>query len=155
MKRLSIILVALGLLALVLVTPAVAQSNFTSLVTSAYLQAGSYVTAGSYVQSATYVKIGTFLRIAPATSITVTTDAIITPLGSYQPLSSAGTVQTASIATGTAGDLLTLVNNTNTTITLTDTGTLKLGGNRALGQYDTITLISDGTNWVERSFANN
>ena len=41
------------------------------------------------------------------------------------------------------------------TITITDTGTLKLSGNAALGQYDTITLWSDGTNWIEISETNN
>jgi len=41
------------------------------------------------------------------------------------------------------------------TITLTDTGTLKLGGNAALGQYDSITLLSDGTNWIQVSKADN
>lgn len=148
--------ILVGLLVVVLllasVFPAAAQSgvsNFTHLVTTGYVQ------SGTYFQSGTYAKIGTFLRLTPVTEIVVTTDAVITPMGSYQPLSSAGTVQTASIATGTAGDVLTLINTANTTIVLTDTGTLKLGGNRSLGQYDTITLISDGTNWVERSFANN
>ena len=87
--------------------------------------------------------------------MTVTTDGTITPTGSYQPLSSSGNVQTASITAGTAGDILFLVNTANTTITISDTGTLKLGGNRALGQYDTLTLMSDGTNWIERSFTNN
>lgn len=158
MKRLYVFLAALVLLLMVTVTPSLAQSgvsNFTALVANSYMQAGSYLLAGSYVQSTTYAKVGTFLRLTPATSITVTTDAIITPLGSYQPLTSSGTVQTASLATGTAGDVLTLVNTTNTSIVLTDTGTLKLAGNRTLGQYDTLTLVSDGTNWIERSFANN
>lgn len=140
------------LLILVMALPSAAQSsitNFTHLVTTGYQQ------SGTYMQTGTYLKVGTFLRMTPAASITVTTDSLITPLGSYQPLTSAGSVQTALIAAGTAGDLLTLVNNTNTTITISDTGTLKLGGNRALGQFDTLTLISDGTNWVERSFGNN
>lgn len=145
-------------LLLAMVLPSAAQSgvsNFTNVVTTGYQQSGTYMLSGSYLQSGTYVKVGTFLRITPGASITVTTDALITPLGSYQPLTSAGTVQTASIAAGTAGDLLTLVNTTNTSIVFTDTGTLKLAGNRTLGQFDTLTLVSDGSNWIERSFANN
>jgi hypothetical protein len=128
------------------VTPALAQSgvsNFTNVATS------------GYVQSGTYQSVGTFQRLIPASTVVVTTDGTITPAGSYQPISSAGNVQTASIAAGTAGDILYLINTSNTTITITDTGTLKLGGNRALGQYDTLTLMSDGTNWVERSYTNN
>jgi hypothetical protein len=146
------------ILLLAMALPAAAQSgvsNFTHLVTTGYQQSGTYMLAGSYVQSGSYVKVGTFLRMTPATSITVTTDSLITPLGSYQPLTSGGTVQTASIAAGTAGDVLTLINTTNTSIVFTDTGTLKLGGNRTLGQYDSLMLVSDGTNWVERAFANN
>jgi hypothetical protein len=152
-----LVLTALILL-LALALPASAQSgvsNFTNVVTTGYQQSGTYMLSGSYLQAGSYVKVGTFLRLTPGTSITVTTDSLITPLGSYQPLTSGGTVQTASIAAGTAGDLLTLVNTTNTSIVFTDTGTLKLAGNRTLGQFDSLTLISDGTNWVERSFANN
>ena len=48
-----------------------------------------------------------------------------------------------------------MVNNSNTTITISDTGTLKLSGNIALGQYDTLVLISDGTNWVQLATTNN
>jgi hypothetical protein len=91
---------------------------------------------------------------APAT-IAVTMNATITPLGSYQPLSSAGTVNTASITVGAAGDVLTMVNTTNTSIVFTDTGTLHLSGNLTLGQYDTVTLVSDGTNWNQISTSNN
>jgi hypothetical protein len=54
-----------------------------------------------------------------------------------------------SIVTGTAGDVLTLVNIGSNAITITDTGTLKLSGNAALGQYDSVTLLSDGTNWIQ------
>lgn len=95
------------------------------------------------------------LTLTPATAITLTMNATLTPLGSYQPIRSAGTVNTSSITAGTAGDVLTLVNIANTSIVFTDTGTLKLGGNRTLGQYDTLLLVSDGTNWIEVSTTNN
>ncbi len=128
------------LILILLVAPIMAQSgvsNYTNLVTTGYM------------------RIGTFQRLTPGTTVVVTTDGTITPAASYQPLSSAGNVQTASIATGTAGDVLYMINTSNTTITISDTGTLKLGGNRALGQYDTLTLVSDGTNWVEKAYTNN
>jgi hypothetical protein len=128
------------------VTPALAQSGVSNF---------THVVASGYVQSGTYVRVGTFERLVPGTTVVVTTDGTITPVASYQPLSSSGNVQTASITAGTAGDVLYMINTSNTTITLTDTGTLKLGGNRALGQYDTLTLVSDGTNWIERSYTNN
>lgn len=136
-------------------------SNFSNLRTDGfmradtYIRADSYITSGTYVDVGSYLNVGTLLRLEPATSITVTTDGTITPTGSYQKITSSGNVQTSAIAAGTAGDILLLENNTNTTITLTDTGTLKLGGNRALGQYDTLLLFSDGTNWIEASFTNN
>lgn len=95
------------------------------------------------------------LTLTPAAEIVVTMNATITPLGSYQPLSSAGTVNTSSITVGPAGNLLTLVNTANTSIVFTDTGTLKLSGNITLGQFDTLTLVSDGVNWVQRSTSNN
>ncbi len=137
--KVRISLIALFLLAM-LIVPASAQSglsNFTHIATTGY------------------VRIGSFERLTPGTTVVVTTDGTITPVASYQPLSSSGNVQTASIATGSAGDVLYMINTSNTTITITDTGTLKLGGNRALGQYDTLTLVSDGTNWIERSYTNN
>lgn len=93
--------------------------------------------------------------ISPGAVITVTQDLTITPTSSYQPLASAGTVGTAAIAAGTAGQVVRLVNSTNTSIVLTDTGTLKLSGNLTLGQYDSVSLISDGTNWVQLATSNN
>jgi hypothetical protein len=95
------------------------------------------------------LEVQDWLAVAAQTAISVTHDAIITPTGSYQQLESAGTVGTSSIAAGSAGQILVLVNTTNTTITISDTGTLKLSSNAALGQYDSLTLISDGTNWIE------
>ena len=89
------------------------------------------------------------LNTAAQTSITVTADSTISPAGTYQPISAAGAVGTSSITAGDAGDLLVLTNTGANVITITDTGTLKLSGNAALGQYDSLFLLSDGTNWVE------
>lgn len=95
------------------------------------------------------------LDLTAQTAITVTNGATLTPLGAYQPLRSSGNVGFGAIATGSAGQLLVLTNQTNTTITITDTGTLKLGGNVALGQNDSVTLISDATNWYQLATSNN
>jgi len=93
--------------------------------------------------------VGTFQLWTPATAIRVTTNAYITPTGSLQPLTSFGNVYTAHISCGAVGRLIVLYNQSNTTITITDTGTVMLSGNLALSQYDTLTLYSDGTNCIQ------
>jgi predicted acyltransferase (DUF342 family) len=99
--------------------------------------------------------VGSDLTITPRAVITITQAVTLTPTGSYQQLTAAGAVSFGAITAGTAGDLLTLVNIGSNTITITDTGTLKLTGNLALGQYDSATLLSDGTNWIQLATANN
>lgn len=93
--------------------------------------------------------LGGDLKLTAQSVVTITNGATLTPLGSYQPLAAAGAVGFGSITVGAAGSVLYLVNSVNQTITITDTGTLKLAGNIALGQYDALQLISDGTNWVQ------
>ncbi len=97
----------------------------------------------------------TYLVLAPQATYTVTANGAITPTGSYQPLTSAGNVGTSSIAAGTAGTVLRLVNVGSNTITISDTGTLKLSGDIALGQYDSLLLLGDGTNWIQMGTSNN
>lgn len=93
-----------------------------------------------------------------AATVTVTTDGVITPTGAYQPLSAAGAVQTSDIAGCTVandGRLVTLINGVNQTITITDTGTLKLASTYAMGQYDSLSLRCDTVNWIEIGRSNN
>lgn len=92
----------------------------------------------------------TELSFPKQTAFTVGTDGVITPTGTYQPITAAAARGVGSIVqAGSAGDLLILVNVGANTITLTDTGTLKLSGNAALGQLDTIILMSDSDNWLQ------
>ena len=112
------------------------------------VKTGGIVTAGDITAQAD-------MTLSPGTTIAVTMNGYITPTSSYQPLSSAGTVNTVNIAAGEAGDFLILENTSATSIVFTDTGVLKLGGTRTLGQYDTLTLVSDGTNWIELVLGNN
>lgn len=129
-----------------------AQSNVTNFTT---VKASRDIFAARDIQAGDDVTVTGDLVLSPRTAISVTMNATINPTGSYQPLTSAGTVNTASITIKPAGMVLTLVNMSNTSIVLTDTGTLKLSGNLTLGQYDSLVLVSDGTNWVQRSTSNN
>ena len=99
--------------------------------------------------------LGGITNLTLATPITVSQDSIITATGTIQPIRSAAATSTASIFPGTAGDVLILENMVATAITFTDTGTLKLSANAVLNQYDTLTLFSDGVNWIELSTSNN
>jgi hypothetical protein len=101
------------------------------------------------------VTMGGNLLLTSQAAATITNGATLTPSGSYQPITAAGTVGFGAISAGTAGNLLYLVNTANQTITITDTGTLKLAGNAVLGQFDSLTLLSDGTNWIQVSKADN
>lgn len=168
-KALAVALAAILLAAGVFTNPVAAQSGralFNWVITDrALVQDGGLTVTGSSLLANTAIvgtesvsgnaTFATNVILTPATAISVTMNMTITPAGAYQPLTSAGTVNTSRIAAGTAGTLLTLVNNSATTIVLTDTGTLKLSGNISLGQYDTLILLSDGTNWVQRSTSNN
>lgn len=101
------------------------------------------------------VSVADTLNIAAQTSVTMTQGGTLTPTGSYQPITAAGNLSFTDITAGAAGDVLTLINLSNTTITITDTATTMLSGNAALAQYDTLMLWSDGTNWIEIAQANN
>jgi len=62
----------------------------------------------------------------------------------------------SDITITTAGDLLILVNETDTTITITNTGNNKLGGADAvLTQHGTLTLLCTGTDWLQVAVSDN
>lgn len=146
-----IVLIALALVA-ALAVPLAAQVNVTNFTN---IRADGFVRADTYMRSGTYAQVGTFLNVDAAEAIAVTQNGTITPQGTFQPLSSAGNVGTSSIATPTGQSLLVVWNTTNTSIVLSDTNALKLGGNRTLGQWDTLTLFWNGSDWVELAFTNN
>lgn len=106
------------------------------------------------------VFVGDDLNVADIIGSTFTTITLgyagtITPTGVYQQLTAAAARGTSSVANPTAGRLVVLINVGSNTITLTDTGTLKLSGNIALGQYDSLTMVGDGTNWIQLATTNN
>jgi len=134
-----------------------------TVATTGAVSAGSFAATGAVsaesiaatgaVQAATVSTA--FGQFTAASVLTITQGLTITPASSYQPIASVGNVSTGVIATGAAGNILMLVNTADTTITISDTGTLKLSGDLALGQFDSVTLISDGTNWVQLATSNN
>lgn len=116
--------------------------------------AGDLAVTGSNTSTGALIA-GTFLRMTPSTAITVTNGAAFTPTASYQPIQAAGNVTPTITVNTTAGTLLRLVNTSNTDITIADSGTTMLSGNIVLGQYDSLLLMSDGTNWIQMGTSNN
>lgn len=94
------------------------------------------------------------LSLIPGASITVTDGGIITPTTAIQELTAAGSVGAELAACGD-GQVQTFVNLSNQTITITDTGTVHLAGNAALGQYDSLTVVGSGVRCIEIARANN
>jgi hypothetical protein len=74
---------------------------------------------------------------------------------------SAGSVVTLNATTAiadsaVAGAVLILQGTSDVnTVTVPDNANTRLGGNRILGDGDTLTLIFNGTVWVEIAYANN
>lgn len=104
------------------------------------------VTEGDVTVAAGDLTLSDNLFLTAQPVITVTT--FFTPTGRYQPIT-ATAARGVTVTVGAEGMVTTITNVSTNTITITDTGTLKLSGNAALGQYDNITLYSDGTNWIE------
>jgi hypothetical protein len=91
--------------------------------------------------------------LSAASVITLTNGGTLTIADSFHPIASAGTIG-ASLSCP-AGLISVIENTVNQTITFTDTGTVRLTANFAMGQYDTLTVIGDGTSCLEVARANN
>lgn len=98
--------------------------------------------------------LGADLAIAPRTAISVTDGGIITATGTLQMLESAGNV-TATLAAGSSGQLLTLINTANTTILIQDTTGQIFSGNVSLAQWDTASFVFYGTSWIQTGESDN
>lgn len=98
--------------------------------------------------------MATGYNLVPQTPITVTNAAVFTPTGSLQLIQAAGAV-TPVLASGSSGQVLTLLNISNQTITIADTTGQLLSAAGALGQWDTLTLVYYGVNWIEVARSNN
>ena len=105
------------------------------------------------------VSVGGLLALASA-SAPVSVGSTISPSASYLVVS-AGSVATLNATTAiadpaVAGAVLILQGTSDVnTVTVPDNANTRLGGNRILGDGDTLTLIFNGTVWVEIAYANN
>jgi len=143
MKRTTLYLVSLlAACLLIFGMGAAGDSNFTNLVTT-----GDITTVGN-------VTVGSILVTAKRTALTVTDAAAFAPTGTFQPITAAGAV-TPTITVPASGTIIVLVNTSSNSILLADSGTLKLSSAYTMGQYDTLTVISDGTNLYEIARSNN
>lgn len=113
---------------------------------------GAAILAQGTVASVGSVAAGTFLQLSAQTGITVS--GYITPTGSYQPIRAAAWVS-PTLNKGASGYVLILTNTNTENICLVDTGAVMLSADWTAGQYDTIWLLSDGTNWLELARSNN
>lgn len=89
------------------------------------------------------------LTISPRTYITATNGGVITPTGMYQPVAAAGDVTSTVSGCGDAGSILILINTSDTSIIISETATIVMGGNQTLGQYDSLTFWGDGTRCIQ------
>jgi hypothetical protein len=118
----------------------------------------AFIPLGGYSHF-TSVSVGEWLCTEAQTAYAVTDGTTIAPTGTYMRLSSSGTVTasaTTAISDGTyGGQVLVLENSTATTINIPDAANTQTSGATALGQYDTLTLIWNGSDWVEMAQADN
>lgn len=89
----------------------------------------------------------------PTRYANITAAASLTVPGAAEVLMVNGTTGpiTSIVATGMGGRRLTLVFSNATPPQVTDGSNLLLAGNFVTTQWDTLTLVSDGTNWYECS----
>lgn len=120
-----------------------AAANFT----------GNVTTDGAFSADGTITGQGG-LNLIPGEAISVTDGGVITPTTAIQELTAAGNVGAALAACGD-GQVQTLVNLSNVTVTITDTGSIHLEGNATLGQYDSLTVVGSGVRCIEIARANN
>ena len=142
----------------VLAQPTAAQSgvtNFTNVKTSGTLTVGTDATINDDATVADDLTTAD-LYLSKQTAQVIGAGGTITPTGMYHPITATVATGTSSIAgVSTAGRVVIIVNIGSNAVTLTDTNILKLSGNAVLGQFDNITLISDGTNWVQLAKTDN
>lgn len=130
------------------------MASGTSITAGTGVTATTFVNAGSFVKSGSYTEVGTLLKLTAATSVTVTNGVAFAISSAWQPITAAGTV-TPTITIPAAGVRACIVNNSNQTVNIADSGNQILTAAFAMGQYDVLCGHSDGTRFIEISRANN
>ncbi len=136
------------------ITGSSALNGGLTMDTSAFTVAdtsGNVSTAGTLAVAGTSTLSGKVVG-APSGVIVLADDFTLVPTRTVQLVSADGAIGGVIGTDGAvAGQFLYLVNVGAQNIVLTDTGTLKLAGNATLTGDDAVTLIFDGTNWVQVS----
>lgn len=94
------------------------------------------------------IAVGTSVPLAGVAS------TAIAPVGLLQPVSMA-TAGTVPITIPSAGQMTCIWNTGTEVVTIADTGNQVLSASAALGQYDSLCGVSDGTRFIEVSRSNN
>jgi len=110
--------------------------------------------------SGTAYYLGRHGRTISATQTLIATNQIASDAPVVKVAGSGGAVTLTSdpsITDGLVGQQITIIGTSDTnTITITNNLGVKLGGaTRVLGINDTLTLVYDGTDWLEIGFGNN
>lgn len=114
------------------------------------------VTAGGLKISNGNAQINDLIIVDTPAAQTVTDGGGITPTATYYQLTASGAVTATLETTGfTAGTLVTLVNTAAQDVLIQDTANQVLSADITLNQYDTLTLLFDGTRWLELARSNN
>lgn len=94
------------------------------------------------------------LKAATAAPIAGVASTEIAPTGLIQPVSMA-TAGTVPITIPGAGSIVCIYNTGSEVVTIADSGNQVLSASGAMGQYDVICGISDGTRFIEFARSNN
>lgn len=108
----------------------------------------------------TNITIGGFLNLVAPTELTIAT-GVVTATKSFHTIdteSDASTDDLVTINGGTSGDVLviTAANGARSVVAKDGTGNLNLAGDFTLdNENDTLSVIYNGTDWIELSRSNN
>lgn len=123
-----------------------------------YVRATNGVTITNDLDVGDDVKVGNWQIYAKQPTFTVVSSLPITSTGTYMPLTAGGTVTPSLIVSGTTtGQILILENTVAQNIILLDNAAqnMNLTGTITMTQYDLITLIWNGADWMEMAVSAN
>lgn len=94
------------------------------------------------------------VAVATSAPLAGVASTAVAPVGMLQPVSMA-TAGTVPITIPPAGQVVCVWNTGSEVVTIADTGNQILSASAALGQYDSVCGISDGTRFIEFARSNN